>query len=47
MIGYNPTGVVVQNSWGASWGVGGYFRLGWEDLDYLLQDKGDATVFVP
>lgn len=39
--------VLGVNSWGASWGVGGYFRLGWEDLDYLLQDKGDATVFVP
>lgn len=39
--------VLGVNSWGTSWGMGGYFRLRFEDLGTLLADQGDATVLVP
>lgn len=31
------------NSWGSSWGVGGYFTFSWDDFDRLLQEQGDVT----
>lgn len=31
------------NSWGASWGDGGAFSMGWETLDQLLHAQGDIT----
>ena len=31
------------NSWGASWGLGGEFLLGWDDLARLLAEHGDVT----
>jgi hypothetical protein len=36
--------VLVRNSWGASWGVRGHYRLTYTDLATLLADQGDATV---
>jgi C1A family cysteine protease len=38
--------VLAVNSWGPGWGVGGFFRLRWEDLDRLLREQGDATVLI-
>lgn len=35
--------VVGTNSWGAGWGVGGRFKLTWEDLGRLLDEDGDAV----
>lgn len=34
--------VKLRNSWGTDWGVGGYAYLGWDDLDRLLTERGDA-----
>jgi papain like protease len=31
------------NSWGATWGDGGYFQFSWETWDQLLHEQGDVT----
>lgn len=36
--------VLIQNSWGPGWGVGGCAHLSWDDLGVLLDDQGDACV---
>ncbi len=36
--------VRAVNSWGISYGDGGYFTFSWADLDRLLQEQGDVTV---
>lgn len=35
------------NSWGPSWGKGGHFFMTDAGFQSLLEDEGDATVFVP
>lgn len=49
VVGYdaNAKTVTAMNSWGASWGVGGYFTFSWADWTRLLAESGDVTVFVP
>lgn len=32
------------NSWGTSWGDGGYFVMAWTTWDRLLSEQGDVTV---
>jgi hypothetical protein len=39
--------VLARNSWGTSWGIKGTFRFSWDDLGRLLDEDGDATLFVP
>lgn len=39
--------VQARNSWGASWGAGGLFAFSWDDFGRLLDEEGDATLFVP
>jgi len=39
-VGYDATGVVVQNSWGTGWGHRGYATLGW---DFVEQHSLEAT----
>jgi hypothetical protein len=39
--------VLARNSWGASWGVKGAFAFSFDDLGRLLDEEGDATLFVP
>jgi len=39
--------VHALNSWGPGWGIGGSFRVRWDDLQELLADRGDATQLVP
>jgi hypothetical protein len=39
--------VVARNSWGTSWGVQGCFSFGFDDFGRLLDEQGDATLFVP
>jgi C1A family cysteine protease len=35
--------VWFANSWGASWGLGGYFAMGWDDFQSALDDHGDVV----
>jgi hypothetical protein len=48
-VGYDDTRGLVKlaNSWGTSWGRGGYFFLAAEDLGTLLDQQGDVTIFTP
>lgn len=39
--------VLARNSWGESFGVGGCFAFSFDDLGRLLDEQGDATLFVP
>ncbi|WP_367134408.1 MULTISPECIES: hypothetical protein [Streptomyces] len=39
--------VLARNSWGAGWGRSGCFSFSFDDLGRLLDEQGDATVFVP
>lgn len=39
--------VYARNSWGKNWGAGGNFSFSFSDMDRLLRENGDATVFVP
>jgi hypothetical protein len=39
--------VLARNSWGPGFGVEGCFSFSWDDLGRLLDEQGDATLFVP
>ncbi|MCZ1006322.1 hypothetical protein [Streptomyces lydicus] len=39
--------VLARNSWGPAWGAGGCFAFSFDDLGRLLDEDGDATLFVP
>lgn len=39
--------VLARNSWGASWGASGCFSFSFDDFGRLLDEDGDATLFVP
>lgn len=45
-LGYDPTvdTLAFQNSWGASWGVDGYFAIAVSDFAALLDAQGEACV---
>lgn len=34
----------VHNSWGTSWGIGGDAEIGWDDMERLLHEQGDACI---
>ena len=40
-VGYNPTGLVIENSWGTYWGAAGYATLGW---DFVAKYVSEASV---
>jgi hypothetical protein len=45
VLGYNSTGVVVENSWGTGWGKGGFATLGWDFVQrYAFQGEGTGTL---
>jgi hypothetical protein len=37
--------VRAANSWGTTWGDGGFFEFSWDDWASLLADRGDVTQF--
>ncbi|MEU1800910.1 C1 family peptidase [Streptomyces sp. NPDC019937] len=39
--------VLARNSWGTSWGRDGCFSFSFDDFGRLLEEDGDATLFVP
>ncbi|PJM98138.1 hypothetical protein CG740_37275 [Streptomyces sp. CB01201] len=39
--------VLARNSWGTDWGAAGCFSFSFDDLGRLLDEDGDATLFVP
>ncbi|WNI19180.1 C1 family peptidase [Actinacidiphila sp. ITFR-21] len=39
--------VLARNSWGESWGSDGCFSFSFDDFGRLLDEDGDATLFVP
>lgn len=41
VVGYDPRGVRIQNSWGTSWGDHGFADLSW---DFVADDSLDASV---
>ena len=43
-LGYNSTGVVIENSWGTGWGNAGYATLAWS---YVKQYVFDAVAIGP
>ena len=36
--------VRLHNSWGPGWGVGGHAFIGWDDLERLLHEQGEACI---
>jgi hypothetical protein len=47
LVGYNPQGFVVQNSWGKSWGAGGFAVLRYEDWLTNAMDAWVVSLGVP
>lgn len=39
-VGYDEEGFIIQNSWGPGWGYGGYCKLPYSDLKYLVEAWG-------
>jgi hypothetical protein len=46
-VGYTPQGFIVQNSWGKSWGAGGFALLPYEDYMLHATDVWAAQLGVP
>ncbi|MBL9207929.1 MAG: C1 family peptidase [Opitutaceae bacterium] len=44
LVGYTPEGLIVQNSWGTSWGMGGFALLTWADWVTHAMDAWVATL---
>ena len=47
LVGYNRAGFIVQNSWGADWGLSGFAVLTYEDWLANSMDAWAATLGVP
>jgi hypothetical protein len=47
LVGYTPQGFIVQNSWGRSWGAGGFALLPYEDYMLHATDVWAAQLGVP
>lgn len=44
VTGYRPGWFRLRNSWGADWGLNGSADIKYEDLDFLLDQDGEACV---
>jgi hypothetical protein len=47
LVGFDPRGFVVQNSWGPTWGSGGFALLPYEDWVLHAEDAWVFTLGVP
>jgi len=47
IVGYTPQGFIIQNSWGADWGAGGFALLPYEDFLMHATDVWVAQLGVP
>lgn len=47
LVGFNAHGFIVQNSWGAAWGAGGFALLGYEDWVAHATDAWACALGVP
>lgn len=43
ILGYNPSGYTVQNSWGSSWGLNGLFKITNNDFKNLVFEAYGVT----
>ena len=46
IIGYDSTGVKIQNSWGTAWGVNGFAYLNWDFIESYTYDATMMAGFV-
>ena len=37
---------ILHNSWGKHWGLGGDCYVSFDDMDFLLHQKGEAVIFI-
>jgi C1A family cysteine protease len=37
-VGYNQSGVLVENSWGSSWANGGFGRVSWRVVQHDIDE---------
>ncbi|MCL2653715.1 MAG: hypothetical protein FWD63_08035, partial [Propionibacteriaceae bacterium] len=44
-MGYDSNGVLIQNSWGHTWGVNGFGRVSWDVVEHDVSDAYVATGF--
>jgi hypothetical protein len=44
-VGYNSTGLVIENSWGTGWGAGGYGTLAWDFVGKYVNEASVNTGF--
>jgi hypothetical protein len=46
-VGYDATGLVVQNSWGTGWGAAGFGKLSWAVVTHDVWEADDMDGFAP
>lgn len=39
-VGYDEDGFIIQNSWGSEWGNGGFTKLPYDQLNYIIEAWG-------
>ena len=45
-LGYDSTGLLIQNSWGTSWGINGFARLSWAVVAKDIQEANTIDGFL-
>jgi hypothetical protein len=46
VLGYNPTGIVIENSWGTGWANHGFATLAWDFVESKVFEAHAAGTFV-
>jgi hypothetical protein len=47
IVGYDATGVTIQNSWGTSWGNAGFAHLNWNFVEQYAREATTTTGLLP